>query len=407
MPPQTNSTNYVTVPHQDNFTALVIDEQSDSLRVLSQGFVEQSFRVISGNSLSILSEIPSDLYPDVRAIAVSLSIPGASFSDLYQRLTSLFPLIPLILIGPKDKDDEQSDVAMQLIRLERPIQAEKLAKIIDACRRHARAFDEIVQRQVFLAHPAYIEEPIARIIHDINNQMTGLKGGIDLLGYSIDMIRDPEIQNKFNRYMEQFIQPSLAQIEQLVANWRRLRENRSRPHITIDFVEALRSAVIFSATPLQQSHITFRVDGTDIPLYSQSPLPPHPFHVHANAEQLILSIGYVIQNSVEAIDGRNDGCVLIEVDENEDNMCRLRIYDNGDGISDSIRPQMWRSFFTTKGEWRNGLGLSIAKQIIDKHQGQIEFIQSPLGGAGFQILFAVAEPLSTANEAEIQDQKEA
>lgn len=58
----------------------------------------------------------------------------------------------------------------------------------------------------------------------------------------------------------------------------------------------------------------------------------------------------------------------------DDTYVRLSIEDNGIGIPEEVRTQMFTAFFTTKpiGEG-TGLGLSITKSIIeDKHNGKVE-----------------------------------
>jgi PAS domain S-box-containing protein len=48
------------------------------------------------------------------------------------------------------------------------------------------------------------------------------------------------------------------------------------------------------------------------------------------------------------------------------------IVDNGPGIPDEIRSQLFQPFFTTKGERGTGLGLWVSRGIISKHGGSIE-----------------------------------
>jgi signal transduction histidine kinase len=104
----------------------------------------------------------------------------------------------------------------------------------------------------------------------------------------------------------------------------------------------------------------------------------------ADLDQLALALANIVQNALEATESRQEGRVALEIDHAPDNMVALRVFDNGEGICEEIRPHIWRSFFSTKRKL--GLGLSIAKQVIDKLQGQIECVPSHLGGAGIQIL---------------------
>jgi PAS domain S-box-containing protein len=49
----------------------------------------------------------------------------------------------------------------------------------------------------------------------------------------------------------------------------------------------------------------------------------------------------------------------------------VRVRDNGPGIEDDIRPQLFQPFFTTKGENGTGLGLWVSRGIVNKHGGSI------------------------------------
>ncbi len=71
------------------------------------------------------------------------------------------------------------------------------------------------------------------------------------------------------------------------------------------------------------------------------------------------------------------GTLEIEVGERS-NQLFVKITDSGKGISPEIQEKIFDPFFTTKpaGEG-SGLGLSIARKIIDKHQGAISVVSIP------------------------------
>lgn len=65
--------------------------------------------------------------------------------------------------------------------------------------------------------------------------------------------------------------------------------------------------------------------------------------------------------------------------------------DNGSGVHLEDEPYIFEPFFSGKGEDGRGLGLYIAKQILELQNYSIELISSPnskvLGGANFKIYF--------------------
>jgi two-component system NtrC family sensor kinase len=74
---------------------------------------------------------------------------------------------------------------------------------------------------------------------------------------------------------------------------------------------------------------------------------------------------------------------------------RITIADNGQGIGEAMRPQIFEAFFTTKGDIGNGLGLWVSKQIIDKHGGIIQ-IRSATTGPQRGTTFSVVLPADAA-----------
>ena len=66
-----------------------------------------------------------------------------------------------------------------------------------------------------------------------------------------------------------------------------------------------------------------------------------------------------------------------------DSMVVLRMTDNGKGMSAKTASQIFEPFFTTKAAGNSGLGLSISKQIIERHGGEIECESEPDKGTTF------------------------
>jgi two-component system, sporulation sensor kinase D len=84
----------------------------------------------------------------------------------------------------------------------------------------------------------------------------------------------------------------------------------------------------------------------------------------------------VCKNAIDAITG--DGEIIIRVTEN-DQTAFIDISDNGKGIPKSAMKKIFKPGYTTKKTgW--GLGLSLAKRIIEEyHDGKIFVRHSELG----------------------------
>lgn len=64
----------------------------------------------------------------------------------------------------------------------------------------------------------------------------------------------------------------------------------------------------------------------------------------------------------------------------------IQVVDTGTGIPPEVQTRMFEPFFTTKEIGKGtGLGLSLAYDIVQKHQGQIEFKTTPGKGTTFTV----------------------
>ena len=103
----------------------------------------------------------------------------------------------------------------------------------------------------------------------------------------------------------------------------------------------------------------------------------------------------VISNAVYAIHQKfngNEGGELIIETHLEHNKVRISIEDNGTGMTEETKRKMFDPFYTTKDVGQGtGLGMSIAFNTIQKHEGIIQ-VETALGkGTKFNIILPVNE----------------
>jgi signal transduction histidine kinase len=106
-------------------------------------------------------------------------------------------------------------------------------------------------------------------------------------------------------------------------------------------------------------------------------------------EQAFLNL---VQNAYEAMEERG-GSLRVEVApavQNNHAGVAVRLTDNGAGIPEAIREEIFNPFVTTK-KTGVGLGLSIVSKIVDGHHGSIRLDQGPQGGASFTIFLPLEE----------------
>ena len=98
-------------------------------------------------------------------------------------------------------------------------------------------------------------------------------------------------------------------------------------------------------------------------------------------EMLQVVFQNVLMNAAQAMEGK--GRIEVAV-STTDARCRVVIADRGPGMPDEVREKAFDAFFTTKHRG-TGLGLPIAKRVIDAHGGAIHIDVPPGGGTTISV----------------------
>ena len=106
--------------------------------------------------------------------------------------------------------------------------------------------------------------------------------------------------------------------------------------------------------------------------------------VMVDALQINQVIVNLVRNAVEALAqaGRLDGRVTIEAESDGSGTVELRVRDNGPGFDVDLAKQPITPFSTTKHDGL-GLGLSLARSIVEAHGGKLRIESSPRGATVF------------------------
>jgi len=113
-------------------------------------------------------------------------------------------------------------------------------------------------------------------------------------------------------------------------------------------------------------------------------LPPIE-HDPNQINQVLLNL---LLNAIQSMDKPGTIRVSLQQEEGEDDAVAIVVDDEGKGIAPEHLPNIFRPFFTTKGHG-TGLGLSLARRMVESHGGTIT-VESTLGtGTRFTVLLPV------------------
>ncbi len=90
--------------------------------------------------------------------------------------------------------------------------------------------------------------------------------------------------------------------------------------------------------------------------------------VHGVIGQIRQVVANLVSNALDA--ARVGGNMTLNAFyDGEDTV--LTVADDGNGIPESMRKQLFQPFFSTKGDLGNGLGLYISHEIVERHHGML------------------------------------
>jgi signal transduction histidine kinase len=227
---------------------------------------------------------------------------------------------------------------------------------------------------------ALVGKLAAGMAHSIRNPFTSVKMRLFSLGRTL-RLNDAQ--------MEDFdvISEEIRHIDTIVQNFLEF----SRPPKLK--VEPISPSTIIDQTLLLLVHRLKSYD-VDVKVARQRSLP----EIEADPEQLKEVFVNLLINACEAMEkgGSIRIAEAVGTDGSGSPAVIIRVTDNGPGIDPEIHGKLTQPFFTTKDNG-TGLGLNIAKRIVEEHRGTIRVESEPGRGATFIVTLPFKESSDEPN----------
>jgi signal transduction histidine kinase len=229
-------------------------------------------------------------------------------------------------------------------------------------------------------HLATLGELATGLAHEIRNPLAGIAGVIEIIGRDLPTTSPA-------RAVVKDVRQEIARINHIVTDLLQT----ARPHPPevrkSDLNTTVEHAVMLGRQQAQAKSV-------EIALH-QDPTLPDVEHDSDQIHQVLLNL---LLNSLQAIDkGDKKGKIAVTLSRQGESAI-VEVADTGRGIAPQDLPNIFRPFYTTKGDG-TGLGLSLAQRIVEDHQGRIDVTSAVGEGTTFTVvlpLVRAAAPVSAS-----------
>ncbi len=227
----------------------------------------------------------------------------------------------------------------------------------------------IEQEEGLIMQQQATHELLRGLAHEIKNPLGGLRGAAQLLEREIS-----------ESGLQEYTHIIISEADRLQALMDRMLGPKNLPrmepvniHEVLEHIRDLVKAEVGDALRVSQDY------------------DPSLPDIQADRDLLLQAILNIVRNAVQALDNGGDIILRTRVRRHFNIgskkyrlVARIQIIDNGPGIPEELRKQIFYPMITGRSEG-TGLGLSIAQALINRHRGLIE-CQSKPGKTVFTLL---------------------
>jgi signal transduction histidine kinase len=220
---------------------------------------------------------------------------------------------------------------------------------------------------------AAVGETTAALSHSIKNILQALRGGADVVEMGL---RASNVGQAVKGW--RIVDRNLEKIYNLTMNL--LAYSRPRePRLESVHPKKLVEECLELIAPMANEKGVMAVADIDP---DHPPFPMDPDGIH----QVVMNL---LSNALDAVPPSGGLIRVVCKFDAENKQSIIEVIDNGGGVPPSMMSHMFELFHSTKGNRGTGLGLAVAKKIVDEHEGSIA-VKSKVGeGTTFTIRLPV------------------
>jgi signal transduction histidine kinase len=361
--------------NDENDTILLVDDEPGICKVLSISLTDIGYTVHTACDGQEALRIFYQQQPSI--VLTDIKMPGMDGIDLLKKIKETCPETEVIMITGHGEMDlaimslkhEATDFITKPIHPDTLEIALKRAQERITLKRQLREYTENLEglveektRELIAAERlAAVGQTVAGLSHAIKNIASGLGAGAFVLEKGIELD-----EKKYLNQGWQMVKNNVDKIKSLSLDLLDYAKPSSielkicDPNIPAGEVADLMSA---RAEALAVRLETRFADDLE-------PLAFDPDGIHRCLLNLVIN---ALEACAESNASKSQRRIVIKTRKSEGWAVEYHIEDNCGGMDESVRDNLFQSFFSTKGKMGTGIGLLLTKKIVDAHKGVIDF----------------------------------
>lgn len=258
------------------------------------------------------------------------------------------------------------------------LQAGLIASLMLEHRRRRKAETALVQLGGELAHASRLAtagELTASIAHEINQPLAAILTNADAAEMLLQSGAD---RREDLRMILTDIRRDDLRASNVIRRLRTLLSNKEIDHQILDLAEVVTDACAILQAEARRREVTLLVRST--------PTTGRVFGDPVQVQQVLINLAL---NAMDAVaEMPEDRRTVVVSVQSEAGRLAMTVRDRGPGIAPEHLSKLFDSFFSTKRRGM-GLGLSIARTIVEAHRGRIRVESDPVNGTVFTVSWPV------------------